>query len=212
MKSGFSNIDSIIFDMDGTLWNATESYAKVWNKTCEHFGIEASFTGSDLVRYMGMSIKSIMEHLLGGEIHVEKAVFLEKLGETEALMMPTLGGILYPETLESLERLHETHRLFMLSNCSSIGLRNFVNYTHTAHLFEGLLTQGERPVSKSENLRYMMEHYSLRAPVYVGDTQDDCDQAHEAGIAFIHAGWGFGDCHDADGRFDSMQSFVQAMI
>ena len=145
MNYSIANIDSIIFDMDGTLWNATESYAKIWNVTCNEFGIKAAFNGADLEKFMGMSIEDIMIHLLGDNRNVDKVQFLKMLGENEVAMMPSLGGVLYPSVKECLEKLHGNYRLFMLSNCSSKGLLNFVNFTGTAHLFDGLLTQGERP-------------------------------------------------------------------
>ena len=208
MSFSACNIDSIIFDMDGTLWNATGSYAKIWNATCQEFGLEAHFMGHDLVHFMGMSIESIMEHLLGDNLTVDKHTFLKALGVKEDAMMPSLGGVLFPGVSDCLEKLHDRYRLFMLSNCSSRGLKNFVNYTGTSHLFEGLLTQGERPVEKSENLRYMASKYSLKNPTYVGDTQDDCDQCHAANMPFTHAAWGFGTCTNAEWQFASIQEMT----
>jgi phosphoglycolate phosphatase len=198
--------------MDGTMWNATESYAKIWNETCASFGIDAFFSGADLEPLMGMSIENIMERLLGEHMAVDKADFLKVLGENEDAMMPKLGGILYPGVKESLDRLHDNYRLFMLSNCSSRGLLNFVNYTGTAHFFEGLLTQGERPVEKCENLRFMAQKYSLKSPAYVGDTQADCEQAHEAGMPFVFASWGFGECINAEWRFVSIEEMTKYFL
>lgn len=206
------NIDALIFDMDGTLWNATHSYAKVWNATCQDLGIDASFRGSDLMKYMGMSLDEILEHLLGDTVNVDRSVFLKLLGENENNMMPSLGGVLYDGVSEGLIALSKRYRLFMLSNCSARGLVNFTAFTGTACLFEGLLAQGERPVSKSENLRYMKQHYSLQNPIYVGDTQADCDQAHDASIAFAFAKWGFGTCTSADLCFDSFSSLAQHFL
>ena len=208
MDYRLDDIDSIIFDMDGTLWNATSSYAKIWNVTCDEFGIEARFKGEDLVQFMGMSIESIMEHLLGENITVDKAAFLMCLGKHENAMMPSLGGVLFPGVKECLESLHNHYRLFMLSNCSARGLINFVNYTGMAHVFDGLLTQGERPVEKSDNLRFMASKYSLKSPTYVGDTQSDCDQCHAASMPFIHAAWGFGHCNNAEWQFANIQEMT----
>ncbi len=212
MAHDVEHIDSLIFDMDGTLWNATESYARIWNATCRDFGIEANFKGADLEHYMGMSIESIMRHLLGKDLTVEHSEFLNRLSEKEDLMMPSLGGVLYPGVKECLEKLHGKYRLLMLSNCSSRGLVNFVNYTATGHLFDGLLTQGERPVSKAENLRYMAGKYSLKSPAYVGDTQADCDQAHEADVPFVYAAWGFGSCHNAEWQFSTIDDLVNCFV
>ena len=60
MGTDLQNVDALIFDMDGTLWNATESYAKIWNETCACFGMKTHFVGSDLLQYMGMGIEEIV--------------------------------------------------------------------------------------------------------------------------------------------------------
>ena len=212
MHGRFLNIDSLIFDMDGTLWNATESYAQVWNATCADFGIEAHFTGHDLEQFMGMSISDIMSHLLGGHMGVDNRLFLQELERHEYEMMPRLGGVLYPNVIAGLESLRSSYSLFLLSNCSSRGLVNFVNVTSTQHLFKGLLSQGERPVSKCDNLLYMKQRYRLSAPAYVGDTQADCDQAHKAGIPFIFVEWGFGTCVNPDWSFSSFEMLEQELL
>jgi len=212
MNSSLQNIDALIFDMDGTLWDATSSYAIIWNTTCASFGIDSKFTGQQLTHLMGKSLDEIMQELLGEHISVSKSEFLMELEVCEDKMMPELGGQVYPAVLEGLNKLHSHFRLFMLSNCSAKGLKNFAAYTGTTHLFERQLTQGERRVSKAENLSYLKKEYSLANPIYVGDTQADCDQAHMAGLSFAFAEWGFGNCCDADYNFVAFDHLVESLM
>lgn len=206
------SIDSLIFDMDGTLWNATSSYAKIWNHTCKSFGFEVEFTGEQLVPFMGMSLDDIMRHLVGDNFCVREEDFLKELESTENRLMPSLGGVLYPGVIEGMQHLKEHFRLFMLSNCSTNGLKNFTTYTDTTTLFEGLLSQGERYASKSENLSFLKDKYSLLNPLYVGDTQADCDQAHGAGMLFAFATYGFGTCEDPDFSFNNFKELSSCLI
>ena len=212
MDASLHNVDALIFDMDGTLWDATESYAKVWNETCAHFGISTHFVGNDLKRFMGMGLDEIMSHLLGENTSVDTQQFLHLLFVKENEMMPSLGGELFPGVKEGLETLATRYRLFMLSNCSARGLYNFTAFTETTHLFEGLLSQGERSASKSENLRHMIEKYCLKSPIYVGDTQDDANQAHQAGVPFYYAAYGFGRCNDAQWQSPSFTHMVNTLM
>ena len=46
---------AIIFDMDGTLWNALDSYARIWNVCMREFAISGQIEAADLLRYMGFS-------------------------------------------------------------------------------------------------------------------------------------------------------------
>ena len=212
MATDLQNVDALIFDMDGTLWNATDSYAEIWNETCARFGIKTSFVGTDLMQFMGMGIEEIVGHLLSADAVFDKPKFMSTLYSLEDKMMPTLGGVLFPGVKNGLETLSKRFRLFMLSNCSERGLVNFTAFTGTAHLFEGLLSQGERNVPKNENLSHMIDRYSLACPVYVGDTQADCDQAHLAGVPFFYAAYGFGQCTDADWQASSFDEMVEILM
>ena len=42
--------DAIIFDMDGTLWNALDSYARIWNVCMREFAISGQIEAADLLR------------------------------------------------------------------------------------------------------------------------------------------------------------------
>ena len=45
---------------------------------------------------------------------------------------------------------------------------------------------------KGENIRKVTERNHLTKAVYVGDIQGDYDASMQAGVEFIHAGYGFG--------------------
>lgn len=212
MNADLKQTDSIIFDMDGTLWDATESYAAVWNATLEHFGSATRFTRDDLVPYMGLSLGDILDHVLSGQPISNREAFIADLDKTETEMMPQLGGKPFEGMKEGLTKLKEHYRLLMVSNCSRDGLRNFSQFTGTTALFLDTMTYGENPVPKSENIKLLIERHCLKHPIYMGDTQPDCDQAHRAGIPFAHAAYGFGSCKDAELTFNSLQQAIDYFL
>lgn len=63
-----NDIDSLLFDMDGTLWDATGSYAAVWNRCFADCCIDIRLTGADLVPYMGKPIEVIVEGITSGRV------------------------------------------------------------------------------------------------------------------------------------------------
>lgn len=184
--------DCFIFDMDGTLWDAVDSYAAIWNRTIEELGCRApAVTRRALVPLMGVTIDGIYDTLVGG--HADPDVFLRRLKENEIRMMPGLGGVLYPgvrETLTALARRGAS--LMMVSNCGAEGLPNFLRFTGLEPLISDWRAFGANGLPKEENIRALTERYKPERPVYVGDTPGDCRSAHLAGIPFAWAAYGFG--------------------
>ncbi len=185
--------DSLIFDMDGTLWDAVGSYARVWNRTLDDLGSDAPrITYAALAPCMGLTLEGIAERILPGGVP-EPDRFFDLLGANEHAMMPTLGGRLYPGVEETLRRLKDAGiRLFMVSNCGPTGLPNFVEATGLKGIFTDLRSLGSTGKPKDENMRDLIGQYGLQAPVYVGDTAGDQAYTRRAGIPFVWASYGFG--------------------
>ena len=192
-------IDSLIFDMDGSLWDAIPSYCKVWDETCAKLGVErAPVEYDELLSLMGKPLGEIFETIIGSDV-IDREVYVDELARTEDRLMPELGGRLFDGVREALEELKERGvRLFMLSNCSGFGLDNFLDYTGLRPLFTDWLSYGSTGVDKDINLGVLRERYGLRRPVYVGDIQRDSDSTHKAGMEFAWASYGFGDVSDAE--------------
>lgn len=178
--------------MDGTLWDAVDSYCEVWNRTAAELGVDGvNVTRADLQPLMGLPIEVIYDRLVGDR--ADRRVFNEVLGRNEALMMPRLGGRLYPGVRETFEALTGAGaRLFMVSNCGAEGVPNFLTFTGLKPYVTDWLSIGLNGKDKTENIRTLAERYNLKAPVYIGDTEGDCRSTHAAGIPFVWAAYGFG--------------------
>ena len=100
------NYDSVIFDMDGTLWDAVDSYCRVWNATIAETKLDVpEVTRRQLCELMGTPLESILHNLLDGS-DVDPDNFLRRLLDNECRMMPELGGRLYEGVRPTLQRLH----------------------------------------------------------------------------------------------------------
>lgn len=202
-----AQFDSIIFDMDGTLWDAVDSYCAIWQATFEQLNIKSpEITREELLACMGLPINEIFKRIV--TIPIDADEYLRLLDINEKEMMPILGGKLYTGVENGIARLAEKYNLFMVSNCGAEGLHNFLNYTGLEQYFIDTLTYGETLKGKSENIRSLISRHNLKSPIYMGDTQGDCDSAHQAGIPMIYASYGFGKCSNAEYTFDDFSSFV----
>ncbi len=204
MTADITKVDSLIFDMDGTMWDAIASYCEIWRICFARHGSPFPFSDDEIKAYMGTPIDGIFDDLMRRTgVKFDREAFLRDIARVEDEEMIRLGGKLYPGVVDGIKQLSQHYRLFMLSNCSRYGLRNFMAFSGTTPYFTDSLTWGERSVPKSENLKELIARHSLQCPIYVGDTQADCDETHRAGIDFAWASWGFGECADYDLKFSS---------
>lgn len=202
--------DSIIFDMDGTLWDAVDSYCQIWDETIAECGIKRGHvTRNELISLMGKTLDIILDKLMPENASDDR--FLKKLDQNERLMMPILGGRLYPGVKSLMPLLARRYKLFMVSNCSSHGLPIFLEYTGLKPYVTDTLSHGDNNCSKAENIRLIMDRHALKSPLYVGDTIGDEQSSRQAGVAFAWASYGFGNAEKPDftlTEFNDLQAIL----
>ncbi len=186
-------IDSIIFDLDGTLWDSAEAVAKSWTDTVSRYPEAVRvFTAEDIHAVMGMTMESISRKLFGhlsdGLRHeVTDACFTE-----ECDYVSKVGGVLYPRLRETLETLGKTYPLYIVSNCQVGYIEAFFTSHGMGDLFDDYEDYGRTGLEKADNIRLLAERNGLRYPLYVGDTLGDYEACKKAGVPFLHASYGFG--------------------
>ena len=135
--------DALIFDMDGTLWDATATYAEEWNETARRMGVpDFHITPEQLHQYMGLSIDKIFNAILS-KCTLDPVEFCRVVDGVEDEMLPVMGGIPYPGMVDGIRRLSSRYRLFMVSNCGAGGLKSFMRFNNLTDCFTDSLTFGE---------------------------------------------------------------------
>lgn len=205
-----TNYDALIFDMDGTLWDAVDSYCRVWNVTFAEIDSDRTISREELMRCMGMPIGRIYDTLVKEPI--DRKRFLRQLDRNEELLMPVLGGTVYPGVNELIPELAQRYPLYMVSNCGALGLVNFLRFTGLAPYFTDTLTYGQTLLAKDGNIGLLRQRHGFKAPVYIGDTQGDCTMAHRAGADMIHAAYGFGTAPDAEYQARSFAEVAKILL
>lgn len=201
--------DALIFDMDGTMWDAVDTYAEIWNMAFEREGIERRITRDDLLALIGTPIDDIMRHFVPAE-RVEH--LLKTIADLVVTELPRLGGKLYDGVQEGVAELAKHYRLFMLSNCDELELPIFVRYAGIEPYITDTLAYGNTRLRKAENMQLLAEKYHLQHPVYIGDTAGDCNEAHRAGVPFVWMSYGFGTTDKAQLQFDTFADMTRHFV
>ena len=205
--------ESIIFDLDGTLWDSADNVAASWTETINNSGIDGItgtiITGKDIKGVMGMTMDAIAEKLFPQLDKVTRDKLMEDCGNKENDYLLVHGGRLFERVTETLEALSGTHRLFIVSNCQKGYIEAFCTSCKTGKFFSGHLCWGDTLAPKSETIKALMKAHGITSAVYVGDTAGDCTASKAAGIPFIHAAYGFGEILPPLEADDVINSFSQ---
>jgi phosphoglycolate phosphatase len=204
------NIDSIIFDLDGTMWNSTESVVKAWNKVIhDHKEIKDPVTYEIISSVMGMQIQQIGNELFPYLEEAQQKEIMDICCEEERKLLLTEGGILYPNLENVLQTLSQSYPLFIVSNCQVGYIEAFLEYHNLEKYFKDIECAGNTGLAKGENIKKVMKKHNLKSPVYVGDTQGDCNAAKLANIPFIYAIYGFGKVDSYDYSIEEISDILK---
>jgi phosphoglycolate phosphatase len=185
--------DSIIFDLDGTLWDSTGNVAIAWQDAISKVDyVDEVMTREKIRSITGLAYNVIFDTLFS-YLETDKRMELMQLcAKSELETLHTKGGELYPSLDETLGYLAERYKLFIVSNCQSGYIEVFLKLSNVGHYFSGHQCYGTKGNPKAENIKDIVTDHQLKAPVYVGDTKGDFDSATKAGVPFIFADYGFG--------------------
>ena len=185
--------DGILFDLDGTLWDATGAVAKSWTLGLEQLGIRrAPITAEELFPCMGLLLPDIVDRLVPGQDPGTQEKIISHCCRVENDYLARHGAPLYPGEEESLAALSKQYPLFVVSNCEKGYIEAYFTGTGMGKYFTDFESAGNTGLTKAENISLVVRRHGLKKPVYVGDTALDHTSAQTAGVPFIHASYGFG--------------------
>ena len=188
-----NKFDSIIFDLDGTLWDSTGVVAEAWQAAAEQVDyINEKITAEMVQSITGMTYKAIFEKLFPYLDDEKREAYKAIAAKYELEILHTKGGELYPQLEETLQYLSALYKLYIVSNCQSGYIEVFFKTSGLEKYFLGHQCYGTKSLPKADNIKDIVNDHQLKAPVYVGDTMGDYNAAKQAGVPFIFASYGFG--------------------
>lgn len=203
--------DSIIFDLDGTLWNTLSSCTDGWNNGLKSLGIPKSITTNDLKSVVG-NPWNICAEMLFPDLIIKHTNLFKILDSFEQKAIKSNGGIFYDGMTECMRILSNHYNLFIISNCQKWYLMEFFKQSKMDKYLQDYNCYGISQIPKSEMINDMFKKHSLQNPVYIGDTAGDQKAAELAKIDFIHAAWGYGKVEKKCLSFDSFTELIDYFV
>lgn len=187
---------AILFDLDGTLWNALDTITEAWNKAMKEHNLKYSFSLETMKSFMGLTPKETAP-LAFKDVDLNKGLeyFVLCLNE-EIKFLRVHPGKLYEDEEEVLKELSKHYPLFIVSNSDKGYIEDYLNAYDFNKYFKDHVCAGDTDLEKWQNILYIKNKYQLEEIIYVGDTKKDLNESIKAGVKFIHASYGFGEIEE----------------
>ena len=204
------NCESLIFDIDGTLWDSRQLVAEGYNIQLVKEGLPHLCVNAEQLRPLfGKVMTEIADAILGSIDPAERYDLMERCMKTENdYLFQNECRIGYPRVKETLAELAKHYRLFIVSNSqcgypelciSKLGLGDYI---------EGHMCFGDTGTSKGKTIRTLIEKHNIGSCIYIGDTQGDLEACREAEIPFIFCAYGLGNADSWDAKIDSIDELL----
>ena len=195
-------MDSIIFDIDGTIWNSTDVVAVAWNEILEKEGLNIRVTADQLKGLFGRLLPDIAKAIMSELNEAEQLRIIDLCCQAEHELLRKKGAPVYEGLEDTLKELKKRYPLFVVSNCQAGYIELVFEKTGLGKYFTEHLCPGDTGEAKAANIQSIAKKYQLKAPVYVGDTFGDYQACLEAGVPFVFASYGFGQVDTPDYRIE----------
>jgi len=200
--------DAIIFDLDGTLWDASQASSKGWNAALKTYGIVPSVSPDDIRRVSGKPFAACVETVFSHSLVADTAQVVRALESSERSCVEADGGGAYEGVLDGIQLLASHYSLFLVSNCQHWYLESFWKHVPLQRFFMGWDCHGRCGASKAEMIKGIVHGHEFGEPIYIGDTAGDQQASDAAGVDFGYASYGFGCTVDPTVTFASFGGLV----
>ena len=203
-------MESLIFDIDGTLWDSRQLVAEGYNLQLQEEGLTQFFVDAETLKPLfGKVMTEIAGKLFPTLSRQQALALMERCMDREnRYLQENSCQVGYPGVAQAMEALARKHRLFIVSNSQQGYPELCIQKLGLGKWISGHLCFGDTGTSKGRTIRTLMERFRITSCAYIGDTQGDYEATLEADVPFIWAAYGFGTPAGYGAKIDSIAQLL----
>lgn len=187
------NVEMIIFDLDGTLWETEKITYKTANAVAKKYNLGKEITLDTIRKTMGCTFTEAAYNYIPELEKEERERIFSEILSINCKILEEFGGNVYDRLEETLKTLKNKYKLAIVSNCGDGYIESFLNSSKLTNYFVDYMAAAKYKVSKADAIRKVMTRNAINDAIYVGDTIKDYEASKGANIEFVQAKYGFGD-------------------
>lgn len=184
-------LDMLIFDLDGTLWETTDTSYETIKEIVKEYNVPYEITRETVMKTMGCTYEQAAKNYFPDYEEEKRYKMFDLFLETNSKKLFEIGGNVYQNLENVLIKLKEKYKLAIVSNCADGYIEAFLNSSGLEKYFDDYLPAGKYRLEKGEAIKRVIERNNAQNAIYIGDTDKDYNASVMADIPFIHAKYGF---------------------
>lgn len=182
----------IIFDLDGTLWDATEQMLPAWNKVLLRYAPDREpMTLEEVRSFMGKTVAEIAAAALPNFPEEERVEVFNRCSIEELPWLREHPGSIYPKVPEILHLLSKEYPLYIVSNCQDGYIQTFLEVTGLGNLFEDFTCSGMTGLGKGDNIQLIVQkhHWTVQYTLEIHRVTITPARKHRFHSSMQHMEW-----------------------
>ena len=125
-------LKSIIFDLDGTLWQTSDSYVYAYHKLCEFYNISDVVPDEVILSCLGVKLDNFLPKLFPN-VEDQRELAFRAMGYSIEYLLSNPEGCCYDGVTRMMEALSKRYDIYIVSNCLDAYVETFLKISGTAH-------------------------------------------------------------------------------